>query len=389
MIKKIPNSDKSIRPFKVYKQWSFTHESSEIDFLEIYDGELGSFDPETADLDQKVNDDGDVIRNLYKVPLWRSIRKQYYSTDVMGVDSLGDRKNRLSDDERTLTTGSVKIVNIPPDVYGESIKRRSVSITDTSTEFHVADDGYGNLIPSDATFFELIELDLNEGFIEFKDMETIYKFEIVDDSQLDANNEGVIELSDGTDSVEKVIAIIDNEHNLLIFEEQYETIFGIQVNQFPLGQVFYKQGLIVLGNFERNIKYEFNQFNLDFKSTTTIYEHEYFLQVGESEFNVSQNPTAVEYRDGVPFVRSSFPTETTGSIGEPSGSFVFPDQPSGSFKDYEKRSLTDPTGSYLAPYITTIALYDDEMNIVATAKVTKPIKNLPDYPVNFIVRFDT
>ena len=40
-------------------------------------------------------------------------------------------------------------------------------------------------------------------------------------------------------------------------------------------------------------------------------------------------------------------------------------------------------------YITTIGLYDDELNMVAVAKLPQPIKSLPDYPVNFIVRFDT
>ena len=52
-------------------------------------------------------------------------------------------------------------------------------------------------------------------------------------------------------------------------------------------------------------------------------------------------------------------------------------------------SSIDPTGSYLAPYITTIGLYDDELNMVAVAKLPQPIKSLPEYPVNFIVRFDT
>jgi hypothetical protein len=49
----------------------------------------------------------------------------------------------------------------------------------------------------------------------------------------------------------------------------------------------------------------------------------------------------------------------------------------------------DPIGSYLAPYITTIGLYDDDLNLVAVAKLPQPIKSLPDYPLNFIVRFDT
>ena len=62
---------------------------------------------------------------------------------------------------------------------------------------------------------------------------------------------------------------------------------------------------------------------------------------------------------------------------------------SGSWDDYYNSSSIDPTGSYLAPFITTIGLYDDDNNMVASAKLPKPIKSLPDYPVNFIVRFDT
>jgi hypothetical protein len=61
----------------------------------------------------------------------------------------------------------------------------------------------------------------------------------------------------------------------------------------------------------------------------------------------------------------------------------------GSFDDFAVSGSLDQTGSYLAPCITTIALYDNELNMVAVAKLPKPIKSLPDYPVNFIVRFDT
>ena len=68
--------------------------------------------------------------------------------------------------------------------------------------------------------------------------------------------------------------------------------------------------------------------------------------------------------------------------------FLFPFCSLG-FADYEFSSSIDPTGSYLAPYITTIGLYDDELNMVAVAKLPQPIKSLPEYPVNFIVRFDT
>jgi hypothetical protein len=61
----------------------------------------------------------------------------------------------------------------------------------------------------------------------------------------------------------------------------------------------------------------------------------------------------------------------------------------GSFNDYELYRYTDPTGSYLTPYITTIGLYDDNDDCLVVAKLPKPIKSFPDLPVNFIVRFDT
>jgi hypothetical protein len=59
------------------------------------------------------------------------------------------------------------------------------------------------------------------------------------------------------------------------------------------------------------------------------------------------------------------------------------------FGEYDYSSSLDTTGSYLAPYITTIALYDNDLNMVAVAKLPQPIKSMPDYPLNFIVRFDT
>ena len=61
----------------------------------------------------------------------------------------------------------------------------------------------------------------------------------------------------------------------------------------------------------------------------------------------------------------------------------------GSWNDYFDYRQSDPTGSYLAPYITTIGLYDDDGDMVAVAKLPTPIKNLPDMVMNFIVRFDT
>jgi len=57
------------------------------------------------------------------------------------------------------------------------------------------------------------------------------------------------------------------------------------------------------------------------------------------------------------------------------------------FLDYGRLSQADPTGSYLAPYATSIGLYQG-VELVAVAKLGSPIKITPDFPMNFIVKMD-
>jgi len=143
------------------------------------------------------------------------------------------------------------------------------------------------------------------------------------------------------------------------------------------GNIFYDRGLIVV---TRDVVSGsvLSQFIVRYRSTKTIYENEIFLSVLENEFNVSQNPSAVDF-NGADFGKIKLHNIESNLINNKFGGFA----------DYEFSSSVDPTGSYLAPYITTIGLYDNELNMVAVAKLPQPIKSLPDYPVNFIIRFDT
>jgi len=129
------------------------------------------------------------------------------------------------------------------------------------------------------------------------------------------------------------------------------------------GNIFYDRGLVIL---TRDIVSGsvLSEYTLDFRSTKTIYENEILLTVLESEFNVSQNPTAVDY-------------DADGTFGKIKlhniQSQVDPTVFSG-FGEYDYSSSLDTTGSYLAPYITTIALYDDDLNMVAVAKLPQPLE---------------
>jgi len=58
------------------------------------------------------------------------------------------------------------------------------------------------------------------------------------------------------------------------------------------------------------------------------------------------------------------------------------------FLTYVDQSANDKTGSYLAPYITTIGLYSNGGVLVATAKLGQPIKNNGNFPLNIVVKMD-
>ncbi len=72
----------------------------------------------------------------------------------------------------------------------------------------------------------------------------------------------------------------------------------------------------------------------------------------------------------------------TPMYGTNNGSLIDPN-----FLNFSESSSLNRTGSYLAPYITTIGLYN-ESELIAVAKLGKPVKNLIDYPLNIAVRFD-
>lgn len=153
------------------------------------------------------------------------------------------------------------------------------------------------------------------------------------------------------------------------------------------GNILYDRGFVIATKDIQSGS-SFTDYSLQFRSTKTIFENEIFISVLESEFNTSTNPTALTDIDSElvtailddPITKQKY----TGSFFNIKSAKVNP-----LFWEYDFSASNDPTGSYLTPYITTIGLYDNEMNMVAVAKLPQPIKSLPDYPLNFIIRFDT
>jgi hypothetical protein len=166
------------------------------------------------------------------------------------------------------------------------------------------------------------------------------------------------------------VTITDVENNIVLKDDGFSNL--IADNEI-LGNIFYEHGVAVI---TKNVtSSSFNDFYINFKSTQTIYEQEIFLTVEAEESNFSTNPSAVTIVNGERYVKDDFVSITNPSV-------------TGSFGDYFQIGLSDPTGSYLTPYITTIGLYDDNYDLVVVAKLAQPVKKTPDYTINFVVRFD-
>jgi hypothetical protein len=93
-------------------------------------------------------------------------------------------------------------------------------------------------------------------------------------------------------------------------------------------------------------------FTLSFKNEHIIEENEVRCLVNESDFNLSYNPTIV------------------------TGSYI-----NGVVRDFA-------TGSEFTTYTTQIGLYNDNNELLAVAKFSKPILISPDTDMTFVVKYD-
>jgi hypothetical protein len=436
-MKKIPKSDISIRPFKVYKSYTATNADSGSG----YNRYLAENKYATAD----ALSEGD----LFLHSMWHQIHRMYYDQIYNPLRTYGREIADYVTDTRSYGKKALQskcvVFTIPQNHYGEEIKPKSIILTDvdsleTESPRLFKDDGYGNILSNKETF-DVLNLNLQTSQFQIVDgVGNIIDLTII---SFDADTSILVVETDEGDSGFIVFKLSTGD-GLFLGEDNLNNTYNIgQVETEPnltqfkyaksvVGNVSYEHGIIVITT-SVGIETEMANFQLEYKGTNTIYENEYYIIVGEDEFNVSTNPTAIVeiggsittasvfdfssistnpniytqsiHIDGQKFIKkkSVLPdgTETDRNIVTthlfPSGSRYLGQvltaslavTGSGGFGDYEISSSIDQTGSYLAPFITTIGLYDDNMDMVAVAKLGKPIKSLPDFPVNFIVRIDT
>ena len=109
-------------------------------------------------------------------------------------------------------------------------------------------------------------------------------------------------------------------------------------------------------------------FVVSFKNEHTVYENEVRCLIKDSDFNLSYNPSLRISGSQYMVTDGNGGYTLTGSIDSTIRNFA--------------------TSSTFYTYATTIGLYDDLNNLLAVAKLGKPIMMSPDTDMTFVVKYD-
>jgi hypothetical protein len=378
MLKTIPKSNINLRTFKVHKKFVQTEATDP-----IYVGELasdGAFESSSAATTNGISNHS----------LYASIKHKYYRNDGNVFNTFGKYNNLgLISLERELEN-KIRVISIPQSKRGLGIKPGSVELLDTDTDIIYKDTADGT-ISSDTPQYTITNLDFSTGEISILDSDNETFTGTITSLDLES---GIATMTFDGDTNIVDIVLIDLENGILKTAAPLE-FEGLDIDAPRFGNIFYSDGLIVLGDSTNIVSY-----NLEYRSTETITEQEVLITAKAGEFNYSQNPSAVEVEvsGSYDFVTTAIPnispartrkiTEINSIKRREFYSGSVNHSISGSWDDYYESSSIDKVGSYLSTYISTIGLYDADGDMIAVAKLPKPIKNLPNYDVNFIVRFD-
>jgi hypothetical protein len=373
MLKSIPKSNITRRSFKVYKRFT---------------ADEGDYTPLVAS--SSIDD----VNN----PLYRSIQKKYY-TDNGLVQNYGTLRNPANFVNERIFPEQIYVINIPQIKIGEKIKSSSFKIKPNGFTEDLVDNGYGKItFPNPSYTLSSASLDDDTLTITFDG--NSYELSLLDDGSdtpaVDIENGKLRVIDNGIPETYTIISI-DFELGELVLMEPLD-IEGTNLSEVSYGNIFYSDGIIIL-NATNGL--DLSSYEMEYRATQTIHETEILIEAKAGEFNYSQNPSAVQVTlsgsyDFTTTAISNVSPAKTVKIKEvrdisqrQSFSGSYDTLITGSWDDYDEYRLTDPTGSYLAPYVTTIGIYDKDGDMVAIAKLPQPIKNLPDYDLNFIVRLDT
>ena len=342
IFKNLDPQDALISPFKTFKDFTFTNvdSGSGVYAIEGLSGSWHNFNTSTAEshsfgdystISASLGKDPWSLGTWYKIPTYWSMRHLYYRDGNKPLHSFGNTDtNKCYRDLHN----RVNVISIPQKFYSEGIKPKSVKLTDDSTDvtYTIYDDGQGNLY--DNTY--------SASFAAFKSSSW-------DGSNLTAEGSGS-----------------------------------------AIGNIFYEHGVITItdtGSYSQvGLGNGTDGWELDFKASHTIYEHEYMCNIGKTEFNTTTNISATSGRSGSITVAPNSPD--AWRVFAPGDN---PDGGSGSIKtsyNATEFAINHTTHSDFSPYVTTVGLYNDHNDLLAIGKLGRPIKRDKDEAFSIVVRFD-
>jgi len=336
MLKNIDPSNKSIKPFKVFKDFTLTNiDSGSGHFaLKAESGSILNFQTGSA----ASQSFGEYIPSaskfsmgtFYSLPTWHSVNQLYYKRKNEPFGNFG--KNDSNKMNRELNS-TARVFTIPRNLFGEQVKPGSIelNVTISGVTYTLKDDGDGNIY----------DFAHSASFAAFK-------------------------------------------------SSSFNRAQGVESNGSgsEVGNVIYEHGQIIItdtGSYSE--AGTSTGHTLKYKATQTIYEHEYLVEIEPNEFNRTTNISTTQDRSG----------SLTIAEGSVNISNFFPpgDQPTGagtgSFKtsyNAAQRYEGFVTHSEFRPYVTTVGLYNDSDELMAIGKIAKPIKLSNDVTTTIVVRFD-
>jgi len=326
MFKNLDTQDKSIKPFQAFKNFTLTNNDSGSGVFGVKARSGSQFNYTSASDAISTITSGSTTTRYYGLPTWHMLNQTYYSNHVTASYNPGISSRNLNT--------SASIISIPRDLFGERIKPGSVdlSVTIGSVTFDIVDDEEGNLYDSNHS----------ASFSTFK-----------------TNN-----FTSGSTTTSNAVGS------------------GSEV-----GNIFYEQGLFVFTDTGSYADAATSAYTLNYKSTQTIYEHEYRVSIKPFEFNTTTNISTTPDRSGSITVKegavsmSNFFPPSHKPSGQGTGSYA-------AFYNAATQSLPMTTGSEFKPYVTDIGLYSEDNELLAHGKLGKPIRLSDDIETTFVVRFD-
>ena len=361
--------DFSVEPFKVHKKFTFTNADTNLGIfgLKAASGSFFNFTTGSA-ASQSFGTFNALSRSMgkpkntwysqgtfYQVPTYYMINHTFYekfSANNKFFEGSNQQQPFLSYGSSNTNKafrelhGSASIISVPQQFFGEGIKPKSVKINDDISDqtVELRDDGDGNLF----------DFNFSQSYALYKASNFQTYFSASADSHLSSS--------------------------------------------LVLGNVFYKQGIIVMTSTGSKYLNAFtgtgtDGFRLEYRATRTLYQYETLVVSPAGQHNQTRNTSATFERSGSTIIGDfepslRVPEKIFGVFGDnPSGG----PQSSGSFKrSYPGTQHYENfvTHSEFLPYITTIGLYNDAGECLVIGKLSKPIKNNNKLAMSFVVRFD-